>query len=215
MSDRVALSNAHVRVLDAPASVLRRLAAARPRDYPVLLESVAQGPLGRMSLLAARPRAALWLDAAGRVGASGVVPRGASFLAALEQWWLAERTAESPDVGLELPFTGGWAVFLSYEVAAEIEPRLQLPPSELPWRALALRTPCALVHVHATGRVLAVAEADAAHELDRLACDAEEAARTVAPATPSPAQRAPLALRITEEDPAKHLERVRRAQEYI
>ncbi|MGH8149507.1 MAG: chorismate-binding protein, partial [Steroidobacteraceae bacterium] len=67
----------------------------------------------------------------------------------------------------------------------------------------------------ATGRVLAVAEADAAHELDRLARDAEDAARTFEPATSPRAPRAPLALRITEEDPAKHLERVRRAQEYI
>jgi 4-amino-4-deoxychorismate synthase (2-amino-4-deoxychorismate-forming) component I len=210
MSDHVAQSGAHVRVLDVPAATLRRLAAQRPRDYPLLLDSVAQGPLGRMSLLAARPRAALWLDAAGRVGGSGIVPAARGFLASLEHWWLCERVAEGPDGPLELPFTGGWAVFFSYELAREIEPRLELPPSELPWRALALRTPCALVHVHATGRVLAVAETGAQRELERLVRDAHGA--TMAPVPEPPA---PLDLRITEEDPARHLERVRRAQEYI
>lgn len=218
MSDRVALLSSRVRTLDVPPAVLRRLAAAQPHDYPVLLDSVAQGPLGRVSILAARPRAALWLDALGRVGASGDVPHGEGFLATLERWWLDERTEGVSDAGAEMPFTGGWVVFLSYELAQEIEPRLRLPAlpaSELPWRALALRTPCALVHVHATGRVLAVAEAEYAGDLDRLERDAGAALEGGArgalrePASPLPA------LRITEEDPEKHLARVRRAQEYI
>jgi anthranilate synthase component I len=218
MSDRVALLSSRVRALDVPPAVLRRLAAARPHDYPVLLDSVAQGPLGRVSILAARPRAALWLDALGRVGASGAVPRGEGFLATLERWWLAERTPGVGDAGAEVPFTGGWVVFLAYELAEEIEPRLRLPAlpaSELPWRALALRTPCALVHVHATGRVLAVAEADSACELDRLERDAAEASDGAAHGTPPPPASPLPALRISEEDPERHLGRVRRAQEYI
>ncbi len=221
MSDRVALGSPQVRALDVPAAVLRRLAASRPHDYPLLLDSVAAGPLGRSSILAARPRAALWLDARGRVGACGAVPRGAGFLATLERWWIEERKgslggrlggASGVADGLEVPFTGGWAVFFGYELALEIEPRLTLPAppaGELPWRALALRTPCALVHTHASGRVLAVAEADSAAELDRLERDAAEAAGAAAPVP------APPALQITEEDPQRHLLRVRRAQEYI
>lgn len=219
MSERRALLSPHARTLDVPPAVLRRLAASRPRDYPLLLESVAQGPLGRVSILAAKPRAALWLDAQGRVGTSGAVPRGESFLATLERWWLAERIPSGNGGGAEVPFTGGWAVFLGYELAQEIEPRLALPAlpaSELPWRALALRTPCALVHAHATGRVLAVAEADAAGELDQLARDAGEAAGAVArDAAARMAVPEPPALRITEEDPERHLHRVRLAQEYI
>jgi len=210
MSDRGDSISAHVRVLDVPAAVLRRLAGARPRDYPVLLDSVARGPLARMSLLAAWPRAALWIDAAGRVGGSGVVPGAAGFLASLEQWWLAERTEQITDDAAALPFTGGWAVFFSYELAHEIEPRLDLPASELPWRALALRTPCALVHVHATGRVLAVAEPGAERELERLVADAQQMARA-----PQPEPTALPDLYICEEDPVRHLERVRRAKEYI
>ncbi len=218
MSDRVALLPSRVRALDVSPAVLRRLAAARPRDYPVLLDSVAQGPLCRVSILAARPRAALWLDALGRVGASGAVPRGEGFLATLERWWLAERTPSVGDAGAEVPFTGGWVVFLGYELAQEIEPRLRLPAlpaSELPWRALALRTPCALVHVHATGRVLAVAEADCVGELDRLEREAGGAQDGAAHGTLAPPASPLPALRISEEDPERHLGRVRRTQEYI
>jgi anthranilate synthase component I len=211
MSERTELPGAHVRVLDAPPTILQRLAAARPRDYPVLLESVAQGPLGRVSILAARPRAALWVDALGRVGSSGVTPRGDGFLSSLEAWWRSERVPGGSDVAAEIPFAGGWAVFLGYEIAQEIEPQLVLPASALPWRAFALRVPCALVHVHASNRVLAVAEAGAAHELDALASDVQQAAAAALEGGRAPAA----ALRIQEEDPKRFLERVHRAQEYI
>jgi anthranilate synthase component I len=222
MSERRELPGAHVRVLDASPTALQRLAAARPRQYPVLLESVAQGPLGRVSILAARPRAALWLDAHGRVGSSGTVPSGEGFLSSLEAWWRSERVPAGSDTSPEIPFAGGWALFLGYEIAQEIEPRLELPQSALPWRAFALRVPCALVHVHASNRVLAVAEAGAAHELDALASDVEEMGgplleRSGASVAPDPAslEASFASLRIREEDPHRFLQRVRRAQEYI
>jgi len=127
--------------------VLRRLAALHPKRYPVLFDSAADGPLSRTSILVAEPRASLWLDSSGRVGAEGITPRGSDFLTALENWWLAERLPARPagrQSGRQrFPFTGGWALFLSYEAAQEIEPQLRLPNSTLPWRAFALRTPCA------------------------------------------------------------------------
>ena len=196
-----------VRTIDVPPDVLRRLAATRPDDYPALFDSVAAGPLGQVSILAARPRAALWQAADGTLGAAGMTPQGGSFLAALENWWLAERREVA---GLDIPFTGGWVVFLGYEAAQEIEPHLVLPASSLPWRAFALRTPCALVHERATDRVFAVAEADAAHELDVIERDAARAATEVERAVPPPRS-----LRIGEEDPKLYIERVLKAKEYI
>jgi anthranilate synthase component I len=196
-----------VRTLDVPPEVLRRLAATRPDDYPALFDSVAAGPLGQVSILAARPRAALWQSADGALGATGITPQGGSFLAALESWWLTERRASA---GLGIPFTGGWVVFLGYEAAQEIEPHLALPPSSLPWRAFALRTPCALVHERATDRVFAVAEADAAEELDAIERDAERAAAETDRRVQSPGS-----LRIREEDPHLYIERVLKAKEYI
>src|SRR5687767_11505534 len=110
-----------VRRLDVPASVLRHLAATCPERYPALLDSVAEGPLGRMSVLAAYPRAALWINPSNTLHDTGFTPRGRGFLDALEHWWLSERV---PAGMQELPFAGGWIVFLGYELGQEIEPRL-------------------------------------------------------------------------------------------
>lgn len=196
-----------VRELGVPPTVLRRLAARLPERYPMLLDSAAVGPLSRTSVLLAAPRAALWLDAEGRLGAEGTVVRGSTFFVALENWWLAERelTVEAS----EFPFDGGWALFLSYEMAREVEPRLALPRAPLPWQAFALRTPCALIHDRPTQRVVAVAEPGAEDMLDRLEADA----RNVAGQGDGPEQGFSGA--IDEEDPEAYLERVRRGKEYI
>src|SRR5262249_41027291 len=99
-----------IRELDVPPEVLRRLAARSPPTYPVLFDSAGDGPLSNTSILVAEPRASLWLDSSGRVGAEGFKPRGADFLTALENWWLAERL---PPVRQRFPFAGGWVLFLS------------------------------------------------------------------------------------------------------
>src|SRR6266513_1187219 len=203
-----------VRELDVPPAVLRRLAARFPDRYPLLLDSAASGPLSRVSVLLAEPGAALWLGADGRLGAQGLAPQGTSFLAALESWWLAERSVpranEQPHGATRLAFEGGWAVFLGYELAQEIEPHLALPRSPLPWAAFALRTPCALVHDLERRRVFAVAEAEAADALARIAREALEAARE------ADVRDEPLRIeRLHEEDPRAYLARVRRAKEYV
>jgi anthranilate synthase component 1 len=175
----------------------------------LLLDSAAAGPLSRASLLLAEPRAALWLGADGRLGAEGVTPQGDTFLAALESWWRSEREPRAEGAGAGLPFAGGWALFLGYELAREIEPNLVLPPTPLPWQAFALRTPCALVHDLERGRVYALAEASAGDALARMVADAREAAAAGESAD---------ALRIdavSEEAPAAYLARVDRAKEYV
>jgi anthranilate synthase component I len=195
-----------VREIDVPANALRRLAARFPQRYPVLFDSAADGPLSRTSILVAEPRAALWLDADGKVGAEGFTPRGNDFLTTLENWWLSERLPMSAT--RTFPFVGGWAVCLSYEAAQEIEPLLRLPPSSLPWKAFALRVPSALIHDRATGKVFAVAEPAAAASLDRLEADARAVATNTA--------QVEIAVEsVSEEDPAKYLDRVVRAKEYV
>jgi anthranilate synthase component 1 len=199
-----------VRELGVPPTVLRRLAARLPARYPMLLDSAADGPLSRTSVLLAEPRAALWLDADGRLCADGMVIQGNTFFAALENWWLAERETDATQERPDLPFVGGWAICLSYEMAQEVEPRLSLPRATLPWRAFALRTPCALIHDRARQRVMAVAEADSADALDRLEADA----RLVAAASDTPDEGFRVKS-IQEEDPEAYLERVRRGKEYV
>jgi anthranilate synthase component 1 len=200
-------ANPHIRELDVPPDVLRRLAALYPKRYPVLFDSAADGPLSTTSILVAEPRASLWLDASGRVGAEGITPSGGDFLTALENWWLAERL---PATRQRFPFSGGWALFLSYEAAQEIEPQLRLPNSSLPWRAFALRTACALVHERATGKVFAVAEAAAVDSLERLEADARSVAGHAAGTADSIDVES-----VAEEDPSAYLGRVIRAKEYV
>ena len=187
--------------------MLRQLAARDPLQYPLLLDSAATGPLGETSLLLAAPSAALWLDPAGRLGAQGITPRGPGFLAALENWWRSERSVAAPSEGDAGRFCGGWAVFLGYELASEIEPHLALPPTPLPWQAFAVRTHGALVLDLKSSRVFAVAEEAAV--LGRLISDATEAARAMA----APARICVEGVR--EEDPQAYLWRVRRAKEYV
>ena len=43
--------------------------------------------------------------------------RRREFLSKLDEWWQHEYR---PPVRSELPFTGGWFLFLGYELAAEI-----------------------------------------------------------------------------------------------
>ena len=191
--------------------MLRRLAARFPERYPLLLDSAAGGSLGRSSVLLAEPGAQLWLRADGRLESSGLTVRADGFLAALEEWWLNERAVppRGRDARHGLPFDGGWAIFLGYELAGEIEPHLALPRSPLPWQAFALRTPCALVHELARARVFAVAEAQAVDALERIEADARAVAHEAD-------ERDTLRIgQVQEEDPAQFLARVRRAKDYV
>lgn len=211
-----------LRNLDVPPGILRQLAARYPQRYPVLFDSAAEGPLGRTSVLVASPSGALWVDTQGRLQTEGSVPPQAldaagapaathGFLGALERWIASEPAIARTD----LPFPGGWAVFLGYELAAEVEPRLALPgpPATQPWQAFALRVRCALTHDLLSGRVQAIAEQGAADSLAAIERDARELARAVPEPTGTPAP--PAVAQITEEEPAAYLERVRRGKEYI
>jgi anthranilate synthase component 1 len=137
-----------------PATLLRLL-ARDPSRYPLLLDSAAPGPHGRWSILAAAPRYSLAQSQAGTPARSDGRPVGArGFLDALEQDFLRERRTDCERPG-ELPFAGGWCVFLGFEVAGEIEPRLRLPAATDPWAAFALRIPAAVLH-DAHGQALTV-----------------------------------------------------------
>jgi anthranilate synthase component 1 len=119
------------------------LHAAQPARYPFLLDSAAQGPLGRYSLLLRSTGAALVQERSGLLHGPG---SGVNFLERLQQWYLAEAVAGE---ALPLPFLGGWFLYLGYELAAQIEPVLQLPEAApgLPV-AFAARCDAALIVQH-------------------------------------------------------------------
>ena len=64
----------------------------------------------------------------------------------------------APDAASPLPFTGGWLLYLGYELAAEIEPRLRLPRSPDPVVALAIRAPAAWIRDRRRGQAWLMAE---------------------------------------------------------
>jgi anthranilate synthase component I len=139
-------------------------------------------------------------------GLSGPHAAGApGFLTALERWWEALRT---PPSGSRVPFSGGWLVYLAYEVAAEIEPRLVLPRSEDPTVALAIRAPAAWIRDRRSGEGWLVAEPGFEALLDRFPRDARSLGGRLAP---EPVE----SFDIEEEDPQRFETAVGRALEFI
>jgi len=144
---------------------LLRLHERHPDRYPVLLESVGGPPdLGRYDVLLALPGERLLLQADGRLEASPRTANQRQFLPALDAWWRAERSP-AEEQGVE-PFAGGWFLYLGYELAEEIEPRLRLPQSNHV-RALAWRMHGAIVRDRVTGAVALHAESGVARRMRR------------------------------------------------
>jgi anthranilate synthase component 1 len=200
-------------IAEVPVSgaALRSLAADSPDRYPVFFDSAASGPLARFSMLAGEPVASLVRDADGKLSAThrGIVSGG--FLDNLEAWYRSESAAMPAGAQKPLPFLGGWFVYLGYEVAAEIEPRVRMPRADTPYSAFALRVETFAVHDLTTDRVYAVSQyGDAAAHAqlvrDLVSAHASPAADPVQP---------PMLASLAEEPEQLFLARVRAAQEYI
>ncbi len=174
--------------------LLLRLHERHPDRYPVLLESVGGAArLGRYDVLFALPGQQLQLRPDGSLDGPCGPAGGRSFLGSLDAWWSSERGAEQASDAL--PFSGGWFVYLGYELAGEIEPRLRLRESRLP-RALAWRMHGAVVRDRLTGEVVACAESRAAKTLEaELDADVADAADG------SPPVAGPLTLLMEEDAP--------------
>jgi anthranilate synthase component 1 len=188
-----------LRTVSIDPAALLALHAASPELYPALFESAAAGePLGRFDILFAHP-------SGGLVAAAD----SASLLSELDRCWQRERIpATAPDSGPAIPFTGGWLLYLGYELAGQIEPRLRLPQPAVGPIAQAIRIRAAVVHEHGSARSWIVAEPEAADLIPRIAADLR------AVSVP-PDLRTPLVDSVVEDDPRHYLEAVERALEYI
>jgi anthranilate synthase component I len=203
-----------LRPVDVDPAALLALHAASPDLYPALFESAAaRDPLGRSS--ASRDRD-IGASLRGRrfdilfAHPTGSLRAADRFLSALDQAWQHERVATVPiENGPAVPFTGGWLLYLGYELAGEIEPRLRLPQPAVGPVAQALRIPAAVVHEHDSGRCWIVAEPEAAGLIPLIAADLQRVARL-------PDLHEPLVEQhVTEDDPRHYLHAVERALEYI
>lgn len=184
----------HQRELEHVPDLLQ-IHAAAPDTLPFLLESTARAPVtGRYSLLLAPDPDIAPLVADGRT----------PFLQRLEACFRREQVA--PVAGAPL-FIGGWFVYLGYELAGEIEPRLRLPPCRLQQPvAMAQRCDGAIIVDHVVGRARVVAEsAGRLQAIAALAADAGAGIESGAPAR----------IRLQADAGERYRRGVRRIGEYI
>ncbi len=124
-------------VLSIPNLALERLCHFHPKRYPFLLESVSHNDNNRYSILFAHPQQRIVLND-------------------LDDFDFLSKLSSSVVRGsdeLDLPFTGGWFVYLSYELIAQIEPvlRKSIQTGELPI-AIAVNIPCAIIKDHVNNK---------------------------------------------------------------
>ncbi len=218
VAEHAGLDTCVVRRVDAECDLLslHHLEAAR---YPHLLESAAAGTAqGRFDILFAFPGETLEMPPGMHTG----FPLGdAGFLDAFDRWW--RREAVFDRAFPNLPFRGGWFVYLGYELAGEVEPTLVLPAPAgaagggLP-TALATRIPAAVIRDRLLGQTLLVAESTHAALLDVMADDLARVAEAPSASLEShePDARGGVLNGALEEDaPARYLDGVRRVRDYI
>ena len=184
----------------------RSLHKALPGRYPFLLQSTAVGlERGRFDILFAFPGEALTL--AGLSELDGPGSEGSTdFLECLDNWWRGERCAIGDG---RFPFHGGWFLYLGYELAAQVEPTLKLPPDPVLPTAFAVRCPAAFVREHRTGATFAVCESGHRDYIESMDKDAASAD------SPYLADSESVSVDATEEPREFFLDAVRRAKEYI
>lgn len=179
------------------------IAAALPQQYPYLLDSAAPGPLGSTSMLFRPNGQHLCLHKSGEISGPG---QGSGFLNRLDAWFQQEKTAETSSDNM--PYGGGWFVYLGYELAAEIEPVVQFPPSsdEFPV-AFASRCPAGIMVNNEQPQVLhLLAEDEATLELMRLEIGGLQKHQPL----PSSAR-----IEVKAEPPAEFKQSIQRIHEYI
>ena len=198
-------SNTQQAVITRPVSLpnqsvfdLSKLHELNSETYPFLLESVAKGALGEFDILFAYPQETLQLnDLADKDRFIEQANRAFS-----------ENLIDSTELSQQLPFTGGWFSYFSYDYAEVVEPVLNLPKAEFPLAVLT-RIPAAVIIDHVNHQMTLVAETEYAHLLDEMESDVLQALElrshfeTITP------------LKTTEEPESKYLNGVKDIKEYI
>jgi anthranilate synthase component 1 len=192
-----------------------------PERYPYLLQSVAQTARQvHFDILFAFPRQTLALDFHGQLtlstdgGGKVAIAETSDFLEMFDRCWQAQRGSGNNSLH-DVPFRGGWFLFLGYELAEQIEPTLNLPKdhsSDLPV-AFATRIPAAVVINRRNGEWFLVAEHAYEDQLALIKKDIESIGKAGSSTRTQPAES--LIKTITEEPAEKYLSSVKRILEYV
>ena len=170
---------------------LDTLCQLHPARYPFLLESVSHNDNNRYSILFAHPQQQIVLNKIDDF----------DFLDKLSSKVVYD--FDEPD----LPFSGGWFVYLSYELIAQIEPILdkQLHIGDLPI-AIAVEIPCAIIKDHSNNSSYLLEQFDNQNRISQTLDDIDKL------------QDIPdsnLTGKLDCEAPSKFLSAVKRIKDYI
>jgi anthranilate synthase component 1 len=182
------------------------LSRANPARYPFLLQSVAHG---HYDILFACPGECLVLQPDGVLQRPDGLPvTGSDFLAGLDAWWQPLAIEPAAD---DLPFTGGWFLYLGYELAGQIEPTVPLVHAD-PDLPVAFATRCATAVVcdRDRGRVYVVGEPGTEADMAAIEADIEALDKAGAPLRQVTRTR-----QIIEQPERDYLHAVRRIKNYI
>lgn len=189
---------------------LRALARLNPARYPFLLQSSASGPdLARYDILFGFPGETLALSGGHELSGPYAAANG-TFLESLDEWW-RHATYPNPSRTDEslLPFTGGWFLYLSYELANEVEPGLNLLADPTLPIAFATRIPLAVIVDRYEDAAFIVAE-------QGLSIPIQEVLADIATTQVEPDSAGQSTLLELREDPAEEfISAVGEAQRYI
>ncbi len=195
-----------VRQIDRIINLLE-LHKLNPVRYPHLLQSTANG---RYDILFAFPGDSLRLDNDGRLHMPGeAVQKTGDFLDQLDNWWSGTRSTVC--AAADLPFTGGWFVFLGYELAKQVEPSLKLHTATgaLPV-AIATRFKTAAIVDHDKGITCIVGEQGQQQSIEQVVADT----RTLLPRQVNTVAEVHIEA-VREEAPQQFLDAVARIHDYI
>jgi len=186
---------------------------ANPKRYPFLLESVASiCSNSQFDILFAFPQEALILEQLGQLTSTNAEPLlSGQFLTELDNWFEHEFVERHPDIVAPFPFTGGWFIYLGYELAQEIEPVLDLPQQKktsLPV-AYACRIPVAIIVDKLNNETHLLAENEFQDVLAELVTDVSAS---------SVVQTKSLAIdghSLDEENPQRYIDAIEKVKRYI
>lgn len=186
--------------------------------YPyLLLSSAARQNNTQYDILIACPQYLLTLNSDKTLSCTDEeVNLVSGFFNTLENLYQNNKNEVSQDKNI-LPFTGGWFVYLSYEMVEEIEPCLSLPtlPDGHPL-AVAARCPAAIIHDKKNNQLFAIAEDKYDYLLDELEQDYFEIIRQKEASSITQKNDIKIAIEtLIEDDAQPYLNQVERIKQYI
>ena len=192
-----------------------------PKRYPFLLQSVAHTTQQlQFDILFGFPQETLVLKNDNKLslfssdGDEVALNTDHDFLSAFDNRWRTQRTGDGY-LTTEVPFRGGWFLYLGYELAQQIEPSLDLPKdnnSDLPV-AFATQIPNAIIINRSSGEWFMVAEHAYGDHLALIEKDIELLAQAVPLNHIDPFEST--IKTIHEEPDETYLSNVKRIKDYI